>query len=353
MVTGLVAAAGLAQGDPVKALSMVVCGVLLGSIGTDVNSGMQRFTFGLYELSDGLGFTIVAIGLFAVAEIVKELEHAERPEVFTAKVTGLMPTLSELKTSFAPIMRGTFLGAFFGTLPGLGPTIASFSAYMLEKKLAKDPSRFGRGAIEGVAAPEAANNAAAQCTFIPTLTLGIPGTPSMALLLGALMIQGIAPGPQVMTKNPDLFWGLVASMWIGNLMLVVLNLPLVGVWVKFLNVPYRWLYPSILMFACLGNYSLNSSSIEIYLVAAVSILGYVFIKLGCEPAPLVLGYVLGPMIEENLRRALIISRGDPTVFFRRPISLAFVVVTVGLLALMAVQAIRRKSGEAVIVVKDL
>jgi len=346
MLMALVAAAVLAQGDIIKGLAMVVFGLLLGSVGTDVNSGMARFTFGVYELSDGIGFSIVAIALFAVAEIVKELEHAGPREVFAAKVTGLMPTLAELKASTLPMIRSTMIGAFFGALPGTGPTIASFSAYMLEKKIAKDPSRFGRGAIEGVAAPEAANNAAAQCAFIPTLTLGVPGSPSMALVLGALMIQGIAPGPQVMTKNPTLFWGLIASMWIGNLMLVILNLPLIGIWVKMLKVPYRWLFPSILMFACLGNYSLNSSSTEIYLAAGLGILGYVFLKLGCEPAPLILGFVLGPLMEENLRRAMVLSRGNPSVFFTRPISLAFLLAALFLLTLMVVQAIRRKRGEA-------
>jgi len=346
MLMGLVAAAVLAHGDMVKALSMVVFGLLLGSVGTDVNSGMARYTFGVYELSDGIGFTLVAIGLFAVAEIVKNLEHAEAHEVFTAKVTGLMPTLSDLKASSLPIMRSTLVGAFFGALPGTGPSIASFSAYMLEKKIAKDPSRFGRGAIEGVAAPEAANNAAAQCAFIPTLTLGIPGSPSMALMLGALMIQGITPGPLVMTRIPTLFWGLIASMWIGNLMLVLLNLPMIGLWVKVLKVPYRWLFPSVLMFACLGNYSLNNSSFEIYLAAGLGVLGYVFMKLGCEPAPLILGFVLGPLMEENLRRAMVLSRGDPTVFLTRPISLAFLLATVFLLILMIVQAMGKNRDGA-------
>ena len=345
MLMGLVAAALLAHGDMVKALAMVVLGLLMGIIGTDVNSGMARFSFGVPELSDGIGFTIVAVALFAVAEIVKNLESTETQQVFTDKITGLMPTLADMKASLPAIARGTAIGSFFGALPGTGPAIAAFSAYMLEKKVAKDPSRFGKGDIRGVASPEAANNAAAQCAFIPTLTLGIPGSGVMALMLGAMTIQGIAPGPQVMTKNPELFWGLIASMWIGNLMLIVLNLPLVGMWVKLLKIPYRWLFPSILMFVCVGNYSLNNSSMDIYLAAGLSILGYIFIKLGCEPAPLILGFVLGPLMEENLRRALLISRGDPTVFFTRPISLSFMLVTLLLIIFMIAPTIRKKREE--------
>jgi TctA family transporter len=342
MMMGLVAAAVLAQGDIVKALAMVMLGILLGVIGTDVNSGKQRFTFGLYDLSDGISFTIVAVGLFAIAEVIKNLEHTEETEVFTAKVTRLMPTFADMKASVNPTLRGTALGSFFGMLPGAGPAISAFSAYMFEKRMAKDPSRFGRGAIEGVASPEAANNAHVQCSFIPTLTLGIPGSPVMALMLGALMIQGIAPGPQVMTRNPELFWGLIASMWVGNLLLVVLNLPLVGIWVKLLKVPYRWLFPCIIMVICIGNYSLNNSSIEVYLTAAFGILGYVFLKLECEPAPLILGFVLGPLMEYNLRRAMLLSRGDPTVFFIRPISLAFILITVLLLAVAVMHGLRKQ-----------
>ena len=346
MLMGLVAAALLAHGDMVKALAMVVLGLLLGIVGTDVNSGMARYTFGISELSDGIGFTIVAVALFAVAEIVKQLESGDKHEVFTSKVKNLMPTFVDMKASAPAIVRGTAIGSFFGALPGTGPAIAAFSAYMIEKKIAKDPSRFGKGAIEGVAAPEAANNAAAQTAFIPTLTLGIPGSAVMALMLGAMTIQGIAPGPQVMTQRPDLFWGLIASMWLGNLMLIVLNLPLIGMWVKLLKVPYRWLFPSILMFVCVGNYSLNNSSMDIYLAAALGIVGYLFIKLGCEPAPLILGFVLGPLMEENLRRAMLISRGDPTVFFTRPISLSFMLVTLLLVIFMVAPAMRKKKEQA-------
>ena len=346
MAMALVAAASLSSGDMTKSLAMVVLGLLLGIIGTDVNSGMARYSFGISELSDGIGFTVVAVGLFAVAEIVKNLEVKEQAAVFTSKITGLMPTIKDLKDSFWPIMRGTGIGAFFGTLPGTGPAISAFSAYMVEKKMAKDPSRFGKGAIEGVAAPEAANNAAAQCAFIPTLTLGIPGSGTMALMLGALTIQGIAPGPQVMTSKPDLFWGLIASMWLGNFMLVVLNLPLVGMWVQLLKVPYRWLFPSIIMFCAIGNYSINNSAMDLYLVAIMGVMGYVLMKLDCPPAPLILGYVLGPLMEENLRRAMLISRGDPTVFFTRPISGTFMVITILLLVLMVMPSIRKKKQEA-------
>jgi len=346
MLMALIAAACLAHGDMVKSLAMVVLGLLLGIIGTDVNSGMARFSFGIAELTDGIGFTVVAVGLFAVAEIVRNLERTEQQEVFTKDIRNLMPTFQDLKHTAFPILRGTAVGSFFGALPGTGPAISAFASYMVEKKVAKDPSRFGKGAIEGVAAPEAANNAAAQTSFIPTLTLGIPGSATMALMLGALTIQGIAPGPQVMTSKPDLFWGLIASMWIGNAMLVILNLPLVGLWVKLLKVPYRWLFPSIMMFCAVGNFSINNSPMDVYLCALFGILGYILAKLECEPAPLILGYVLGPLMEENLRRALLISRGDPTVFFTRPISLGFMIAAALILVTMIAPAIRRKKETA-------
>ncbi len=346
MLMALVAASCLAHGDMVKSIAMVFLGLLMGIIGTDVNSGMARFSFGIAELTDGIGFTVVAVGLFALAEICKNLENPEPQEVFTNKIHGLMPTMADLKSSAFPVLRGTMVGAFFGILPGTGPSVSAFTSYMVEKKLAKDPSRFGKGAIEGVAAPEAANNAAAQTAFIPTLTLGIPGSATMALMLGALTIQGIAPGPQVMTSKPDLFWGLIASMWIGNLMLVVLNLPLVGLWVKLLKIPYRWLFPSIVMFCAIGNFSINNSAMDVYLCAMFAVLGYFLMKLQCEPAPLILGYVLGPLMEENLRRALLISRGDPTVFFTRPISGAFMALSILLLIVMVLPAIRKKKEQA-------
>ncbi|MBI3936639.1 MAG: tripartite tricarboxylate transporter permease [Betaproteobacteria bacterium] len=346
MLMALVAAACLAHGDMVKSLAMVVVGLMLGIVGTDVNSGMARYSFGISELTDGIGFTVVAVGLFAVSEIVKNLETAEQQHVFTKNIKDIMPTRKDLKDSTWPIVRGTAIGAFFGALPGTGPAISSFSTYMVEKKISKHPEKFGTGAIEGVAGPEAANNAAAQTAFIPTLTLGIPGSATMALMLGALTIQGIAPGPQVMTQKPDLFWGLIASMWIGNLMLVVLNLPLVGMWVQLLKIPYRWLFPSIIMFSAIGNYSINNSPMDLYLVAGMGILGYVLMKLECEPAPLILGFVLGPLMEENLRRALLISRGDPSVFFTRPISLAFMIASVVILIIMIMPAFRKKKEEA-------
>ncbi len=342
MLMGLVAAAVLAHGDIIKSLSMVAMGLLLGIVGTDVNSGMARYSFGVPELTDGIGFIVIAVGVFAVGEIVQNLGDPEERKIFTNKVTGLMPTKEDLKRSMGPIIRGTGIGAFFGVLPGTGPAIASFSSYMVEKKLAKDPSRFGKGAIEGVAGPESANNADAQCKFIPTLTLGIPASAVMALMLGALTIQGIAPGPQVMTQKPDLFWGLVASMWIGNLMLVILNLPLIGLWVSLLKVPYRLLFPCIMAFSCIGIYSVNNSSFELYLTALFGVIGFVWMKLECPPAPMLLGFVLGPLMEENLRRALLISRGDPSVFVTRPISLGFMIATVMIIVVMVLPAVKAR-----------
>jgi len=341
MLMALVASAVMTQGDAVKGLAMVVLGLLIGVVGVDVNSGMARYSFGIPELVDGVGFTVVAVGLFAVAEIVANLESREAREVYTGKVTGLMPTAQDLKDAAWPTVRGTAVGACFGVLPGTGPALSSFATYMLEKKIARDPARFGRGAIEGVAAPEAANNAAAQTAFIPMLTLGIPASATMAVMLAALTLQGIAAGPQVMLEKPDLFWGLIASMWIGNCLLVVLNLPLVGIWVKLLTVPYRWLFPSIILFCCIGNYSVSNNPFDVYLCALIGVLGYVLVKLECEPAPLLLGYVLGPLLEENLRRALLIARGDPTVFFTRPISLVFMIATLLILVIMVAPAARR------------
>jgi TctA family transporter len=342
MLMGLVAAAVLAGDNITKALAMVVVGLLLGIVGTDVNSGMARYSFGIPELTDGIGFIVIAVGVFAVGEIITNLGETEERKVFTSKVSGLMPTIADLKASAWPIVRGTGIGAFLGVLPGTGPAIASFSSYMLEKKMAKDPSRFGKGAIEGVAGPESANNADAQCKFIPTLTLGIPASAVMALMLGALTIQGIAPGPQVMTQKPDLFWGLVASMWIGNAMLVILNLPLVGLWVTLLKVPYRLLFPAIMAFSCIGIYSVNNSPFELYLTAIFGIIGFIWMKLEMPPAPMLLGFVLGPLMEENLRRALLISRGDPTVFFTRPISLGFMIATALIVLIMVVPAVRAR-----------
>jgi putative tricarboxylic transport membrane protein len=345
MLMGLIAAAVLAGDNMIKSLAMVVVGLLLGIVGTDVNSGMARYSFGFPELTDGIGFIVIAVGVFAVGEIIANLGDPEERKLYTNKVTGLMPTKQDLKDSAWPIVRGTSIGAFLGVLPGTGPAIASFSSYMLEKKVAKDPSRFGKGAIEGVAGPESANNADAQCKFIPTLTLGIPASATMALMLGALTIQGIAPGPQVMTQKPDLFWGLVASMWIGNAMLVILNLPLIGLWVSLLKVPYRMLFPAIMAFSCIGIYSVNNSAFEVYLAAIFGIIGIVWMKLEMPPAPMLLGFVLGPLMEENLRRALLISRGDPTVFVTRPISLGFIIASVLIIVIMVLPAVRARRAQ--------
>jgi putative tricarboxylic transport membrane protein len=346
MVLGLVAATVLAHGSLLKAIAMVIFGLLLGLVGTDVNSGVARFSFGVSELSDGIGFVSVAMGVFGFAEIIANLEVKEKREIFTKKISNLLPTLQDFKDSWASILRGTALGAALGILPGGGALLASFAAYTLEKKVSKNSANFGKGAIQGVAAPESANNAGAQTSFIPLLTLGIPSNPVMALMIGAMMIQGIAPGPQVMTERPQLFWGMIASMWVGNLMLIVLNLPLIGMWIKLLTVPYRVLYPSILVFCCIGVYSISNSPFDVMQTAVFGVVGYVFVKLECEPAPLILGFILGPLMEENLRRAMLLSRGDPTVFFQRPISLVMLLIAAFLLAIVVAPAVRKKREEA-------
>ncbi len=345
MLMGLVAAAVLAPGDIVKSLAMVIMGLLLGIVGTDVSSGVPRFSFDLMELADGMGFVVVAVGVFALGEIVANLGDPEEVNLFISKVGSIFPSRDDLRRSIGPIIRGTFLGAFFGVLPGTGPAIASFSSYMLEKKMARDPSQFGKGAIEGVAGPESANNADAQCKFIPMLTLGLPASATMALMLGALMIHGIAPGPTVMVRRPDLFWGLIASMWVGNLMLVVLNLPLVGMWVSMLKVPYRLLFPAIMVFSAIGIYSVNSSSLDLYLTAGFGILGFVWRKLECSAIPVMLGFVLGPLVEENLRRAMLIWRGDFLIFVTRPISLVFIIITALIVVVMVAPAVRKRRGD--------
>jgi len=347
MVLGLVSAVVLAHGSLIKAVCMILVGLLLGIVGTDVNSGIARYSFGISELSDGIGFVSVAMGMFGFGEIIANLEQGIHREVNTSKVGSLMPTWTDLKMSFGPIVRGTALGTIFGILPGSHTVIAAFSSYTLEKKLAKDPSRFGKGAIEGVAGPESANNAAAQTSFIPLLTLGIPTGAVMALMVGAMTIQGIAPGPQVMTQKPDLFWGMIASMWVGNLMLVILNLPLIGMWVQFLKIPYRLLFPGIILFCCIGAFSVNNSPAEVYLAALFGFFGYFSNKWGCEPGPLLLGFVLGPLMEENLRRAMLISRGDPSVFFTRPISCGMLIVALFLLLIIVLPQIRKKRAEVV------
>lgn len=341
MVLGLIACAALSSGSLLRALAMILVGLLLGMVGNDVNSGMARFTFGAAGLAEGLSFVVVAMGLFGFAEILSNLEkgQAGRAPVM-ARIDHLYPSRNDLRQSTWPILRGTAIGAFFGTLPGAGATISAFSSYALEKKLSKHPERFGTGEIQGVAGPESANNAAAQCAFIPTLTLGVPGSGTMALILGALIVHGIAPGPQVMTERPELFWGLIASMWVGNAMLLVLNLPLIGLWVRLLSVPYRFLFPAILAFMAIGVYSLNNSTLDVYLTIVFGLLGYLFIKLRCEPAPLILAFVLGPLMEENLRRALLISHGDASVFLTEPISAAFLAATAVLLLMMGWASLR-------------
>jgi putative tricarboxylic transport membrane protein len=341
MVLGLIGATILAHGPLLKAIGMVVLGLLLGLVGTDVNSGLERYAFGIPELTDGIGVVSVAMGLFGFAEIITNLENVETREVLTSKVGGLWVTKEQFKQAWPAVLRGTGLGSVLGLLPGGGAMLASFASYAVEKKIAKDPSRFGNGAIEGVAGPESANNAGAQSSFIPLLTLGIPENAVMALMVGAMTIHSIQPGPQVMTSNPGLFWGLIASMWVGNLMLVVLNLPLIGIWIKLLQVPYRLLYPAILLFCAIGVYTTNNASFDVIQTAAFGFLGVVFVKLEFEPAPLLLGFVLGPMMEENLRRAMLLSRGDPSVFVTRPISLVMLLMAVGLLLLIAVPKFRK------------
>lgn len=348
MVMGLIAAATLAQGSPFKGVVMVVVGLLLGLVGTDVNTGMQRYTFGIPHLFDGLNLVAVAMGLFGVAEVIANVGKVRAISGEAGRITlrSLIPTRDDVRRSWLPMVRGSGVGAFFGILPGTGATIAAFMAYAVEKRVAKEPARFGKGAIEGIMAPESANNSAAQSAFIPTLTLGIPGDAVMALMLGALMIHGIAPGPRVVTEHPHLFWGLVASFWIGNIMLVVLNLPLVGIWVAMLKIPYRILYPSILLFICIGVYSINNNAFDVLQVVVFGLIGYGLSVMGFEPAPLLLGYILGPLMEEHLRRALLLSRGDLGVFVTRPISAAFMAATALLLLIVAWSAIRRRGRAA-------
>ncbi len=346
MVMGLIAAVILAHGSIVKALCMVVFGLLLGMIGTDVNSGVARFSFDIPELTDGLSFTAVAMGIFGFGEIITNLEQREHREVFTKKVGKLLPTMAEFKASVMPIVRGTALGSFLGILPGGGSVLSSFTSYAVEKKMSKTPERFGKGAIEGVAGPEAANNAGAQTSFIPMLTLGIPTNAVMALMVAGMMIHNIQPGPQVMTSNPDLFWGLIASMWIGNFMLVILNLPLIGIWIRLLTVPYRLLYPAIILFCCVGVYSVNNNVFDVFITIPFAILGYAFRKLGCEPAPLLLGLVLGQLMEEYLRRAMTISRGEWSIFVTRPLSLTLLLIAAVLLVIVFLPAIAKKREEA-------
>ena len=346
MVLGLIGAVVLASGSLIKAIGMIILGLLMGLVGTDVNSGTARYSFDIPQLTDGLGFVTVAMGMFGFAEIIVNLEQKEHRETFLKKITKLWPTMADFKRMVPPILRGTVLGSFLGILPGGGASLAAFGAYSLEKKMSKNSHEFGKGAIEGVAAPESANNAAAQTSFIPLLTLGIPPNAVMALMVGAMTIHNIQPGPQVMTSNPALFWGLIASMWLGNVMLIILNLPMIGVWVKLLTIPYRFLYPAILVFCCIGVYSVNNTSFDIYLTAIFGVLGYIFVKLECEPAPLLLGFVLGPMMEENFRRALLLSRGDYSVFLTRPLSCGLLIAAALLVLIVALPAFKKTREEA-------
>ena len=351
MVLGLIGAVVLASGSLIKAIGMIILGLLMGLVGTDVNSGVSRYAFDVPELSDGIGFVSIAMGVFGFAEIMMNLEQKEKRESFLNKVTTLIPTWSDIKRMVPAILRGTTIGSLLGILPGGGAALAAFGAYSVEKKTSKYSAEFGQGAIEGVAGPESANNAAAQTSFIPLLTLGIPPNAVMALMVGAMTIHNIQPGPQVMTSNPALFWGLIASMWIGNLMLILLNLPLIGMWVQILKIPYRFLYPAILVFCCIGVYTVNNTVFDVYITAAFGIIGYLFFKLGCEPAPLLLGFVLGPMMEENFRRALLLSRGDFSTFITRPLSLGLLVAAALMVVIVALPAI--KKGREKVFVEEL
>jgi putative tricarboxylic transport membrane protein len=349
MIVGLIGAVVLASGSLVKALAMIVLGLLLGLVGTDVNSGVARYSFDIPELTDGISFLAIAMGVFGYGEIIQNLSHPdEKREVFTGKVQGIMPTAEDFKNMFPAVLRGTALGSALGILPGGGALLSAFTAYTIEKKTKLKPGEvpFGQGNIRGVAAPESANNAGSQTSFIPLLTLGIPPNAVMALMVGAMTIHNIQPGPQVMTSNPELFWGLIASMWIGNAMLVILNLPLIGIWIKLLTVPYKWLFPAIVLSCAIGVYSTNNNSFDIWMVALFGLIGYGFIKLGCEPAPLLLGLILGPMMEEYLRRALLISRGDWSVFVTRPLSASMLVVAAILLIVVLMPSVKKKREEA-------
>ncbi len=347
MVLGLIGAVVLASGSLVKAIAMILLGLLLGQINTDVISGVPRYSFDIPELTDGIGFVTIAMGIFGFGEIVANLGRpAEQREVFTKDVKGLLPTREDFRLAAPAVLRGTALGSILGVLPGGGALLASFAAYTLEKKLAGAGGNFGKGDIRGVAGPESANNAGAQTSFIPMLTLGIPPNAVMALMVGAMTIKGIQPGPQVMTSNPELFWGLIASMWVGNAMLVILNLPLIGIWIRLLTVPYRYLYPAILAFCCIGLYTLNNNNFDVYMAVLFGLIGYVFYKLHCEPAPLLLGFILGPMMEENLRRALLLSRGDWTTFATRPLSAGLLLASVAMIVVVMLPSIKKKRAEA-------
>ncbi|MDI3382802.1 tripartite tricarboxylate transporter permease [Xenophilus aerolatus] len=349
MILGLIGAVVLASGSLLKAITMILLGLALGLVGTDVNSGVARYSFDIPELTDGIGFIAIAMGVFGYGEIIANLSQPEESrEVFTSKVKGLWPTKEDFKRMAPAVLRGTALGSALGILPGGGALLSSFASYTIEKKIKRKPGEeaFGKGNIRGVAGPESANNAGAQTSFIPLLTLGIPPNPVMALMVGAMTIHNIQPGPQVMTSNPELFWGLIASMWIGNLMLIILNLPMIGIWIKLLTIPYKWLFPAIVLFCAVGVYSENNNTFDVWMVAIFGVVGYAFLKLKCEPAPLLLGFILGPMMEENLRRALLLSRGDWSVLVTRPISAGLLVAAAALLVIVLLPAVKAKREEA-------
>jgi len=346
MVMGLVFSTVLARGSIFKAILMVFLGLMLATVGTDLETGQERMTLGIQQLSDGIDFAPLAMGIFGFAEIIRNLENPEARDVVRGKIGKLLPSMDDIRQAVKPVLRGTFIGGLLGILPGNGAVLGPFASYTIEKKLAKDPSRFGKGAIEGVAGPESANNAGAQTAFIPLLTLGIPPNAVMALMVGAMTIHGIIPGPQVMTKNPDLFWGMIASMWIGNAMLVIINLPLVGMWVKLLKVPYRLMFPAILIFCCIGIYSINNSAEDVFFTAFFALAGYIIIKLGYEPAPMLLGFVLGKLMEEKLRQALILSRGNFMTFVERPVSGVLLAVALLMLVVALLPSINKKRDAA-------
>lgn len=347
MLLGLATAIVLSQGSLLRAFAMVLAGLLLGTIGTDPTTGAQRLIFGFIELSDGIDFVPVAVGLFAIPELVRNLEFPEARSIVATRISSILPTKEDFSRSWKAVLRGTGIGSLLGILPGSGALISSFAAYVAEKKLSKHPEQFGQGAIEGVAAPESANNASAQMSFVPLLTLGIPGSATLAVMAGAMTMQGIRPGPEVMTTRPDLFWGLIVSMFVGNLMLVIINLPLISIWVSLLKVPYRLLYLLILVMCCVGVYTVNSSPFDLVLLGVFGLLGIALRKWKFEMAPLILAFILGPLIEEHLRRAMLISNGDPSVFVTRPISLAFLMLIVVLIGAVALPQIRKRRDQAV------
>ncbi len=349
MILGLIGAVVLASGSLLKAFGMILLGLLLGMVNTDVNSGVARYSFGISELTDGIGFIVIAMGVFGYGEIISNLgKHESEREVFTTAVKGLLPSKQDFKRMLPAMFRGTALGSALGILPGGGAVMSAFAAYTIEKKIKLHTGEvpLGKGNIRGVAAPESANNAASQTSFIPLLTLGIPPNAVMAMMVGAMTIHNIQPGPQVMTSNPELFWGLIASMWIGNAMLIILNLPLIGIWIKLLSVPYRWLFPAIVLFCAIGVYSTNNNTWDIWMVGLFGVIGYTFIKLGMEPAPLLLGFILGPMMEENLRRALLLSRGDWSIFLTRGLSASLLAVAALLLLIVLLPSMKKKREEA-------